>query len=127
MQTKKISCAAATAQDKKEANKLQDDSITFIPNCKDTYEVFPDHFYPVIGVAKHAGTEIPIVDVPMTSDYKWQLNCLKSRLIHPEQYEEIDGNVTEVIGRLLEWLRVHAAQATARELKELYEIVHLLK
>lgn len=30
----------------------------------------------------------PIVDVPLVSDYKWQLDALEDRLRHPERYEE---------------------------------------
>lgn len=49
---------------------------------------------------------VPELDIPMVSDYKWQLNCLKSRLEHPEYYETTE-NVPEVIERLKAWLSEH--------------------
>ena len=35
---------------------------------------------------------LPLVDIPMVSDYKWQSDALESRLKHPEWYEK-DENV----------------------------------
>ena len=32
----------------------------------------------------------PILDMPLVSDYRWQLNALESRLRHPEFYAEED-------------------------------------
>ncbi len=47
----------------------------------------------------------PLVDIPMLSDYKWQLDCLNDRLEHPERYK--DENLPEVIERLKLWLQTH--------------------
>lgn len=49
---------------------------------------------------------LPLVDIPMVSDYKWQSDALESRLEHPEWYEK-DENVSEVIERLKAWLSEH--------------------
>ena len=49
---------------------------------------------------------LPVVDIPMMSDYRWQLNCLKSRLEHPEIYAA-DEDVPAVIERLKRWLAEH--------------------
>ena len=49
---------------------------------------------------------MPELDISMMSDYKWQLNCLKSRLEHPEYYETTE-NVPEVIERIKQWLAEH--------------------
>ena len=44
----------------------------------------------------------PILDLPMVSDYKWQLEALESRLQYPEHYA--DENLPAVIGRLRAYL-----------------------
>ena len=49
---------------------------------------------------------IPILDVPQISDYKWQLDCLKSRLAHPEHYP--DEDVPATIEYLRQWLAEHS-------------------
>ncbi len=49
---------------------------------------------------------LPLVDIPMASDYKWQSDALESRLKHPEWYEK-DENVSEVMERLKAWLSEH--------------------
>lgn len=46
---------------------------------------------------------VPIVDIPMMSDYEWQLDCLKSRLEHSEYYADTE-NVPQVIEQLEQWL-----------------------
>lgn len=46
---------------------------------------------------------VPIVDIPMISDYEWQLNCLNNRLKHPENYSNSE-NVPQVIEQLKQWL-----------------------
>ncbi len=67
--------------------------------------------YPVIGQCKVINDKkeivgsIPIVDVPMMSDYKWQLGCLVSRLKHPEYYPE--ENIEETICKIKRYLAEH--------------------
>ena len=44
--------------------------------------------YPVTARVKmQGGVNVPLVDLPMMSDYTWQLGALKSRLEHPEVYD----------------------------------------
>ena len=83
---------------------------------KTMYEVAPGISFPISGNAKvidpngsPTGETIPIVDIPMVSDYKWQSDALESRLKHPEWYEN-DENVSEVIERLKMWLFEHATE-----------------
>lgn len=46
---------------------------------------------------------VPKLNIPFMSDYKWQLEALKSRLEHPELYEAIE-DVQATIKRLKKWL-----------------------
>lgn len=48
--------------------------------------------YPIIGTVttKEFGA-IPLVDLPMMDDRRWDELCLESRLKHPENYEGIEG------------------------------------
>ena len=66
--------------------------------------------YPVSGyVHDKKGQELPIVDIPMMSDYKWKLKCLESRLQHPDAYapyEDVEATIT----RLRAWLEAHATE-----------------
>lgn len=83
---------------------------------KMTYEVAPGLAFPVIGQAtivnkngQPTGQTLPVVDVPMVSDYIWQLNALNDRLQHPERYEQ-DENLPETINRLKSWLKAHTSE-----------------
>ena len=74
--------------------------------------------YPITGYAesKEFG-ELPIVDIPMMSDYKWQLKCLKDRMKNPALYRDVLGeNVEQVVVRIKRWLLENGA--TEEELKE---------
>lgn len=57
--------------------------------------------YPVIGYVstRETGT-VPLVDIPMMSDYKWDLECLESRKKHPEVYRKMGEDVEAVIAKL---------------------------
>ena len=72
--------------------------------------------YKVEGYIKANDTEtgeqffVPLVDIPVMSDYKWQLICLKSRLEHPESYEATE-DVPAVIERLKRWLAEHTPES----------------
>lgn len=58
--------------------------------------------YPVVGFVedKRFG-KLPLVAIPMMSDYQWPLRCLESRLENPEAYREMLGeDVEAVIDRL---------------------------
>lgn len=52
---------------------------------------------------------VPIVNIPMMSDYQWQLNCLNDRLEHPEKYEA-DEDVPKTIAKIKQWLSEHEPQ-----------------
>ena len=69
---------------------------------------------------------IPLLDIPMMSDYKWQLGCLKSRLEHPENYADSE-NVEEVILKLHQWLEDNKEKATAEELRETATVLAALQ
>lgn len=63
--------------------------------------------FPVLGhvTVKHIGT-VPLVDLPMMSNYEWQMRNLQDRLEHPEVYREIlVEDVEAVCAGLREWLR----------------------
>lgn len=57
--------------------------------------------YPVIGFVKDKkyGRQ-PLVDIPMMSDYKWHVICLKSRMENPELYRKSGEDVDTVIAQL---------------------------
>lgn len=68
--------------------------------------------FPVSGYAKSKlGFEAPILDIPMMSDYEWQLSALRSRKEHPELYEEIE-DVKAAITRIETWLIAHEGENT---------------
>lgn len=48
---------------------------------------------------------VPLVDVPMMSDYRWQQMALEDRIAHPEKYPEEDLTVT--VPHLRRWLAEH--------------------
>ena len=56
--------------------------------------------YPVIGYVEDEtlGT-VPLLDIPMMSDYNWQLRPLQSRLKNPELYREVLGGCLEGYSR----------------------------
>lgn len=66
--------------------------------------------YPVTGYLSVAGMPtVPLVDIPMMTDYQWQLSCLKSRLEHPEVYAQFE-NVEETVAKLRQWLKENAPE-----------------
>ena len=69
--------------------------------------------FPVVGyVAREStGETVPLVDIPMMSDYKWQLTSLQSRLDHPEWYAAIGEDVEATIAQLRRWLEEHSEEA----------------
>ena len=75
--------------------------------------------YPVVGYAASKNTEekYPILDIPMMTDYQWQLESFRSRLKHPEVYREFLGEDVElVVSKLMSWLLSHGA--TMEELEK---------
>lgn len=59
-----------------------------------------------IETPKPTKKSIPILSIPMMSDYKWQQQCLESRLKHPEWYVD-EEDVEETILKIRKWLDVH--------------------
>lgn len=54
--------------------------------------------YPVTDwVRTDRGETIPLVDVPMMSDYKWHLSCLESRMKHPDFYRTVLGEDVDAV------------------------------
>ena len=73
---------------------------------QNTYEV-GGKAYPVTGFHAISGVgAFPVVDIPLTSDYAWQLGALESRLRHPERYEGFE-DVTATVERLKAYLEEH--------------------
>lgn len=92
-------------------------SITFDASCKETYEI-AGKSYPVVGYAKQPGYgRMPIVDVPMMSDYRWQLMALESRLRDPEGYVQAE------VERLKSWLLEHIAWAKTEEAERVLQLL----
>lgn len=73
--------------------------------------------YPVIGFSRFKGQAVPVVDVPVMSDFRWQLNALKSRLQRPDLYEKQEY-VPHTVDKLRHWLTRNIDKATEAERKE---------
>ena len=68
--------------------------------------------FPVAGyVTDEAIGTVPLVDLPMVSDYRWQLESLQGRLEAPEKYRAIGEDVEAVISDLRRWLKGHSEGA----------------
>lgn len=76
--------------------------------------------YPVEGYIETKQTGfVPLVNIPVMSDYKWQLSSLRSRMENPEMYREGTGeDVEAVIAMLCKWLEIHSSEATPTEREE---------
>ena len=85
-------------------------------NKPNTYNVGGKE-YKVEGYIKANVTEtgeqffVPLVNIPMMSDYQWQLSCLKSRLEHPEIYEK-EEDVPAKIKEIRHWLAEHTPESS---------------
>jgi hypothetical protein len=72
--------------------------------------------YPVRDyIENKQGQKAPLVELPMMSDYKWQLSCLNSRLNNPEIYRETGEDVEAVIKKLRQWLKDHEYMNNEKE------------
>ena len=69
--------------------------------------------FPIVGYVKRKsnGQVVPLVDIPMMSDYKWQLQALQDRLEYPEKYRHTGEDVEAVIAQLRQWLAAHSEEA----------------
>ena len=71
-----------------------------------------ERFFPVAGyVTDEAMGTVPLVDLPMMSDYRWQLKSLRDRLEAPEKYRAIGEDVEVTIADLRRWLKEHSEGA----------------
>lgn len=62
--------------------------------------------YPIIeSLEGPDGEHVPVVDVPLMSDVKWQRMALEERLRHPELYALLGDDVPAACERLRAWLR----------------------
>lgn len=70
--------------------------------------------YAVVDEIRVRGTDIhiPVPDIRMMTDYKWQEMCLNDRLEHPEIYEDTE-DVEATIQRLKNWLENHRKDGAA--------------
>lgn len=60
--------------------------------------------YPVTEFMIQGSIEIPVVDIPAMSDYRWQEMALRDRIEHPEKYrftEDVDATIAD----LRQWLK----------------------
>ena len=86
---------------------------------QNTYEV-GGKAYPVTGFHTVSGVgTFPVLDIPLMSDYKWQLGALESRLRHPERYEGLEDVMATVTG-LKGYLEEHKETGKAEGLYEKY-------
>lgn len=103
------------------------------------YDVGGGRCFPVIGyvstkicdngarVDKDYPGAVPLLDIKMMSDFKWQYGCLMSRLEHPEHYKDIDADVSAVVEKLKKWLKEHIECADELEDKKKKELFDILK
>lgn len=80
----------------------------FVPAPENTTtEIIPGVFLPVkeYAILSESGQAVPVIET--MSDYKWQLNCLNSRLRDPERYRAGGEDVEAVITKLRKWLQEH--------------------
>lgn len=93
------------------AYELQDSiHAEFVPAPENaTAEIVPGVFLPVkeYAILPGSGQAVPVIET--ISDYKWQLDCLNSRLKNPEKYREGGEDVEAVIAKLRQWLQEHAS------------------
>lgn len=73
-----------------------------------TYELPSGKRVPVAYYVEGAGGAlVPMLDVPMMSDMKWQQLALQSRLEHRERYEARGEDVDATIARLRAWIAAY--------------------
>ena len=101
----------------------QEKYTTQSADSQEIYEI-AGRSYPVKGKAKYGDTYLPIVDIHLMSDYRWQLDCLKGRLKNPGLYRSVDPDVNERILQLIKWLYDNEANATPEELEEFLSLIH---
>lgn len=91
--------------------------IRYVETPTETYEI-NGKAYPITGYVDIVTGDpempmlnsVPLVDIPMMSDYRWQPGALQSRLEHPEVYEDKE-DVQATIEYLRQWLKEHESEA----------------
>lgn len=83
---------------------------------------YPITDYITIDIDGTTYKNIPLVDMPMMSDYRWQMDALKSRLEHPEYYEPYE-DVPHTMDVLRRWLWENAHLATPQEWCSAHELL----
>ncbi len=80
--------------------------------------------YPVAAMVEiFPGVEKPMLDIPMVSDFAWQLRALTSRLKDPQTYaDQLGEDVAAKIERLRQWLWAHISDATPAERMRFREV-----
>lgn len=80
----------------------------FVPAPENTTtEIISGVFLPVRGYAALPGSGQAVPVIETMPDYKWQLECLNSRLRDPERYRAGGEDVEAVIAKLRQWLQEH--------------------
>lgn len=75
--------------------------------------------YPVVGYVETKQTgPIPLVDIPMMSDYRWHQLGLENRLKNPEIYRASGEDVDATIAQLRETLAQYDESGNKITLKE---------
>lgn len=75
--------------------------------------------YPITGTVEHkVFGAVPIVGIPLMSDYEWHVSCLKSRLEDPELYrrvlgEDVDAVIDQLKATIAEYEKAVGREASA--------------
>lgn len=81
--------------------------------------------YPILDIVKTKdGREVPLVDIPMMSDFKWQLTSLEDRLADSVKYvETLDENVEDTVTKLFHWIVENLKDATEDEKERFNQVM----
>lgn len=66
----------------------------------------------VIQSSTNETKKLPLVNIPLMSDFKWQYMVLQDRLHYPEKYREKGEDVEATITRLKKWLKEYKSTET---------------
>ena len=79
-----------------------------------------------VNVPKETPGAVPLLDIKMMSDFKWQYGYLMSRIEHPEHYKDIDTDVNAVIEKLKQWLIDHIEHISGLKPEEQTQLMSIL-
>lgn len=60
--------------------------------------------------------KLPILNIPMMSDFKWQVRCIENKLDNIEHFQKTE-NIAVSIFKLLKWCNDNIDKATEQELE----------